>query len=660
MAESTELQSDTQFDAGGSPEEQVLDVKLHAKWQARIRRAKKLREDWERDFHVEECENFYLGKQRAPGDNSSRVLNHFLSIVRVTQPNLLFDDPKFLVRSKPGRSPLVENQADVAEGVLEAVTKQDQNLQNAARLALLQTFFRAGVLKIIYDPRFESNPQAGEPILQRDPDGNPVRGPMGEPMPEIDPSTGGPVLESDFIISDEAYRFEWVDAKNMLFPNEGPDMSKWTWVGEQIEVTLQEAREDERFPDHLKAHFKPSGKSEDRRSEHEEIDESSNPDDQPFRYTEVYDIKTKRWMIWAEDEGFKEPLLDQPLPDGVEDHPYAIMPGWIPILGPEPLPWPLPYTQPWLDPQREYNIRRQQMMEGAKRSARKLLFEANTFADEQEALKALQSSKDMEAAMVTDLGRPPVMMEQQDLNPAIYNDIPALMNDYRIISGQTGAKLGNPDSDTATEASFVERASQLRDSDLQKDVVRWLRTAGQKMFQRVRATLTLEMWVNLRGMDDRQITNFMVSSYKIPPDMVELFPSLKEGIVHRFGQERPFRVDRNKLQFEADIDIIPGSTRPRSLAVERSQWLEFLQIIAQAPHIALSFELLKETAKKFEFISDRTVEEIHMLAMQMMQMQANQAGRGGAGTASQNTPGTESQDANALLSQVAQGFEQAQ
>ena len=129
--------------------------------------------------------------------------------------------------------------------------------------------------------------------------------------------------------------------------------------------------------------------------------ENDNPDDELIRYVELYDLKKKRWQIIAEDQPFDEPLIDDVLPDGVEDHPYAILPGWNAIVGPEPRAWPYPYTRPWIDPQKEYNIRRQQMMEGAKRSARKILATPNSFPNETEALKAVQSPRDMEPGTVT-------------------------------------------------------------------------------------------------------------------------------------------------------------------------------------------------------------------------------------------------------------------
>jgi hypothetical protein len=306
--------------------------------------------------------------------------------------------------------------------------------------------------------------------------------------------------------------------------------------------------------------------------------------------------------------------------------------------------------------QKEYNIRRQQMMEGAKRSARKLLFEKNTFEDSDEALKALQSNKDMEGVMVMDLLRPPVPMQESPLNSSITNDVPALLMDWRIITGQTGAKMGQSDTSTATEATFVERASNLRDAELQKAVLRWLKTAGTKMWKLVRATLTLQLFVKLRGMDDNAVKMYLSTTFGIPPEIAMLFPQIQQGLVDRFGHETIEPVSREDLQFEADIDVIPSSTKPRNLTVERQQWLEFLGLIAQAPQLALSRSLLEETAAKFDFISPQMVEEMHALAIAMMQQQMATAGHGGENT--QTGKGSAEAKKNGNQSQSSQGTEQ--
>jgi hypothetical protein len=178
------------------------------------------------------------------------------------------------------------------------------------------------------------------------------------------------------------------------------------------------------------------------------------------------------------------------------------------------------------------------------------------------------------------------------------------------------------------------------------------------MLQLLSATLTLQMFVNIRGLDDAAVVAYMTAVYGIPPEAMMMFPELKQEMVRRFGQNKIEGVTRDDLQGDFQVDVQPGSTRPRSLAVERQQWLEFLQILATNPQIALSKILLEETAAKYDFINPTMVEEVHALAMTMMQAAATQAGRqGGAGSDVKNTKGTD--QSNGKQGQAAQGNEPA-
>ena len=631
-------------------------------WFSRIEKARKVREEWERDYSVKRCEEFFLGKQWK--SKGPRVFNHFLATIKVTQTNLLFENPKALVRPKPGREVASARKATLAEEVLSAIMSQDDNFAEASNLALLQAFFRIGVMKSIYDPKMEPNPNAEQAVTQRDSDGNPILGEMGEPQPMIDPMTGQPIIEPPFVVSDDTYRWEWVDAKCMLLPDEGPYMRKWTWIGEEVTVPLSEAREDERFPAELRMQFKSNVKEDKRYSNHQSRTRAPDSDDdaycQLFRYVEVYDIRKKHWLCLAEDQDFDEALIDGPLPEGIEDHPYAILPGWTPIIGPDPSPWPMPHTYSWLDVQEEYNIRREQEISGAKRSARKILYTDATFAtDPDEALKLLQSSRDMEGVKISDMTQKPEVLVEPSINPDIWRDTSSLLNDYRIITGQTGAKLsGSSDANTATEAQFIERASTLRDAEMQKAVYKWMRAALRKMLQLVKATLTNGMFVKLRGMNEQEMAQFLMSVYGIMPEMAVAFPGLQEYLIQTFGNEKMEHVSREDLTFEADVDIQPGSTRPRSLPLEKSQFLEFLQIIAQAPQLLMSRALLEELAKKYEFLNPQIVNELQMLAQMMMQVNATQAGRGqgGQNTAKENTEGQGNSESSQNQAQAARGI----
>lgn len=615
------------------------------RWQARVAVARKIRGDWERRYEVEKGEQYFLGDYRA-----EVRMNHFGATIDTQLPNLFLSAPKFFVRPKPGGESLqADRNAAIGEGVLQAIAEQDDNLEQVGDLAILQAFFRVGALKVVYDPRLEPNPKRGETIYQRDAQGETVRDEAGAPVPLRDPLTGDVVVEPDEVITDEVYRWMWVDAATLLLPDEGPDPLRWTWIGEEIVVPLDEAKQDPRFHRERRARLVANAKSvHAHRDDTVSVRElpAATTDEEYLRYYEVYDLRAKRRLMWADGQAFTGFLSEGPVPTWMDNDPYAVLVLGRKILGPHPSPWPVPVVRDWIPVQDEYNIRRRQMTEGAKRSARKGVYRAGAFADAEEARKLLQNPDDMVFAEVTDddVTKAVRILDAPDLNPSIYKDLPALLADWRIITGQTGARLADPDADTATEATFVERAANLRDSAAQRKVARFLAVAGRKMWQCVKETLTTGLWVRLRGLTDTEFTQYMQRVYGIPPDEVQaldrLLPGLKDGAKARVGSQQWQEITREDLTFEADVTIAPGSARPANLDVERREWLDFLSILGRAPQLALSRELLKETAKRFgDTITDRMLDELVALAQKMVEVNARQAGRDQGGDGGGPRPG---------------------
>ena len=602
------------------------------KWRGRVSRAQKLRDWWEREYRVEECEKTFLGKP-SPSTRGKQV-NYFNATVKSIQPSLFYSNPRFLVRPSPGneKSTKVTLQRSVAESLLTAVAKQDFNLERAGRLAVQQSFFRVGVLKCIYDPQLEPNPQKGQPILDN----------LGQQVE----------TEPDFIVSDDIYRWQWVNSKEMLFPDQGPDEQRWTWIGEEVVVDIQEAKNDRRFPQELRDQLKPNEKAEERKRpgrppRNAIVSKPEDDEEGVLRYFEVFDIFNKRHFIWADDQDFDDFLVNEGTPEGIEDHPYSILMLGTPILSPDPLPWPMPHTMPWLDLQADFNVTCQLVNEGAKRSARKVFYTSTTFADKEEATKALQSSRDMEAVEVQSMEQLPQTVKDPDIPAVIYESVKLFIQNWRIVTGQTGARQGGAENTTATEATFVEKAASLRDVDLQAAVVIWLATAGKKMLQLISKTMTLSRWIEIKSMEDKDIKRFAEEHYQIKPEAFDLMPELMEMIKARFGNIKPLEISREALQFEAMVDVVPGSSRPRTLAEERKDWLVFLTIFGQFPQLAMSRELLAETAAKYEFINERMVDELMALAKTMVEINARQAGREGQGGAGGGSD-------EALMNQVAQ------
>jgi hypothetical protein len=614
--------------AGVEPtKEQVDRQRQFQLWTHRVAVAKRIRKDWETEYQVEECERAFLGAMGVSQRVGGRY-NILRSTVRTQKPNLFYESPKFWVRPKAGISAETRKQkAMVAEGVLQSIGEQDLNLKNAAGLALLQAYTRLGVLKTVHDPRMEPNPQAGQPVPLTI-EGEVQKDPAGTPLPMMNPLTMQPVLQPEEVLQDQLYRYEWVDAKTLLLPDEGPDPSKWSWIGEEVTVPLREAKEDTRFPKTLREQMKSNvaaTRGEGHKKRRQDVD-----GDELFKYYELYDLRAKEWLFLTDGQDFEDFLLKESLPDGIEDHPYSLCNLGDPIISPDPSPWPCPVTKSWIPVQDDFDTTMKMVVEGTKRAARKLGYDESTFAGPEELAK-YQSSDDMIGVKLNDTMKPPVPIMDPPLPPDLYNAVNLLLMVWRIITGLTGARSGASASETATEATFVERAANVRDTEMQGIVNDWLSTAGKKMWQLVKATMTLEMFVRIRDFSNDEVLQYVATLYGIDPVMLQMLmeqmPQVKDMIVRQYGQDRMTTVTREDLTFEADVSIVPGSARPMSLDNERRTAMEFLTTIGAAPQLLLSQPLMEWIGAKFDPpIPQNVIMNLSQLAQAMMGATQTQAG----------------------------------
>jgi hypothetical protein len=584
------------------------------RWMSRIERARKLRTDWEAAYKVRTLENMYLGQQYEVQEGDRLWLNHFFATVQTQKPTILPKQAQFLVKPRPGRRPFGALESQMMEALLRAIAQQEDNLYTDASLAVAQSFFRLGVLKVVYDPRFERNPSAGEPIRLAD----------GTESGEREPAE---------ILTDEVYRWEWVDARRLCLPDDGPNIRKWSWIGEEIEVSLAEAKEDSRFPLGLRRQLRTNRRYDPEGQDVERPQEASDDegDQARFCYYECWDVREKRLYVWAEGQPYGEEfLLEDDFPPGVDDHPYAIL-RFLPILGPRPSPWPLPVTYNWKPLQEDYNLLREQQSNAARRAARKFLYEAQTFGDEEE-LDKFTSTADMQGVQIQDLSRPPQMFGETSINIDVSRAIGMAANDWRVVTGASGTRLGDPDAETATEAVLIEQSAAMRDSEMRLLVDKWLAVAGKKMLQLVKQTLTLETYVQIRGFSDKEFAEWLnkpavqqMLALHLGQDQVQPFlaaleanPLIQQRFRERFGPLKPLVVSRSELQFEADVEVLPSAARPLQQA-------QLLRLAAVLGPVALSSPtFLEELITSFDLAQGARIAEEILLGMRQQALMAAQ------------------------------------
>ena len=209
------------------------------------------------DYEVDRLSEAYTAPDENEIDDTVRI-NRFFPAIKSQLPSLFFERPKFQVRPKQNNaSEANELQAAIGEAVLDSIASREHSLETAARLAIQQSLFSVGVLKVVYDPRLRSNPQAGKPMVLMDDFGREVIDQVTGLATPMTDENGQQMREPRRIVTDEVYRWDWVNAANMIFPDQGPDRSKWTWIGEEIIVPIEVIKEDRRFSRAIRDQLKP-------------------------------------------------------------------------------------------------------------------------------------------------------------------------------------------------------------------------------------------------------------------------------------------------------------------------------------------------------------------------------------------------------------------
>jgi len=156
--------------------------------------------------------------------------------------------------------------------------------------------------------------------------------------------------------------------------------------------------------------------------------------------------------------------------------------------------------------------------------------------------------------------------------------------DLAVGPNQRGATAG---VDSATEAGILEKRAQIREGDKLGLVSDFLTDIARKLDQVVQANITQDQAVKVAGPMGEQWQVIRAADY-----------------------------DEIAGEYSYSIDV--GQTTPQLPEIERAQWMAFLQLIANAPQLALSPALLKRMAELHHISDELMLKEIHAIAQQMM------------------------------------------
>ena len=592
-------------------------------WEEKIARAKQVKKNWKDLFKVQLALEYLDGKQRPSNYDAAEwiTVNNVYSHLKAQLPALYSADPYFYVKVKRSYVPVrqvieqYEKKAKVRQSNLNYY-KDELELKPKARLAIQDAMFAFGVVRVEHVSTLLENPDKGKPIYKDSEDKD------KEPEAMMD-DTGNQLMEPDFVPVNSRYNIARVHFDDFLFDEDaGPLKDSWSWVAERVRVPYEDVLSNPLFKKSAVKALK--GRSTDKededskeRDDRKKGDIKSSGGNTYFKFSDekdsvepeicilwkIFDLKKKKWLVIG--EGGTEPLVpESDLPKGVEEHPYSILRFTLR----DDSPYPIPPMSQGIDPAKEYNVARSDILKHRKRFNRKYQVYMPGLDNEDEASK-LEHGDD---GTIIKINQPvPCVLPIQDaqLDQMRWTELGYLKNEMiELFGGSTGESRGIAEADSATQAGILDSRLQMKEGDALSEVIDFTRNIARKLDQLVQAHIDTVQAVRVTGVDGMEY-------------METITPA-----------------DYEEINGEYIYEVNVGSTMPRLPQMERASWLAFLQLLGNVPALMTSKRLLKRMGELHHIEDETMLEELVNIGKQMMQAQAEPQKTGSMPNVSEQNP----------------------
>lgn len=546
-----------------------------------ILRAEQRREDWSNDMRVDLARAYYRGQQN-PGFPPEEwiSINKIYSHMQSQLAALYSVDPYFYVKLKRSHTPdpnqiaAFEEKGKARSAYLNYL-KGELKLKGKARLAIQDSFFAYGVLRVDFEAEEVENPDAGSVITDEE----------GKELMINDE----PLREPDVLLANEKYIVRRVHPDDFFWDyDSGPLEEDWHWVAERIRLTKSQVKNSKFMKQSVLDGITTCKKDKD--------DDKSI---EVYELFKIYDLQNKTWTIIHKDA--RVPVMNpRPIPLGIEGHPYSILRYTLQ----DDTPYPITPLSVVVDPQKEYSMIRSLLLTHRKRfNRRKYEMYGPAFDDPDVTASQLEHGEDGTVLIKNAPGRAIDPIQDAPLDQGNYIDAQSLNADITELMGSSDEAVGISGADSATQAALIDKRLGLKEGDRQSIVIDWLNDMAKKLDQLVQVNVTRDEAVKILG-----------------PNGDELWQLVKS-------------TDYDEIQGEYAYEIATGSTLPNLPQVERTQFIAFLGMIGQAPHLMLSRRLMMRAAEMFGIEDESLVDELIQIA-KTQQAQQGQGGGVGGGPAS--------------------------
>lgn len=592
------------------------------KWLERISRARRVKDEWRKNFRIALAYEYWEGRQRPPWvpENEWITINMIYSNLMAELPTLYSTDPYFYVKLKKSYSPdpakIEEFEAKAKlRGAMLNYLKGELGLKAKTRLSIFDGFFQYGVAKIHYSADMVENPDAGVPILDETTE-EPLKGPDGSPL-----------LQPEALPANEAYKVTRIHPDDFIVDEDaGPLNEDVKYKFQRIRRPLDEVREDKRYTAAFRKSVQATEVKNDDDKQREqrkkgglltESDKTQEPD--IVVLWECYEPGAKSWCVVA--DGCKEFAIEpSDLPKGIDGDPFIDLrftlrdDSW----------YPLPPVSQWLDSQREYCENRSKMMVHRKRFNRKYTAYSGAFDDPEGAVAKLENGDDGTVIISNQPVQSVFPIQDAPLDQQIHMENSYIRQDFMDLAVGANQRGSGAGIDSATEAGVIEKRTQVREGDKIGLVMDFLVDMGRKLDQLIQAYITQDVAVKVAGPGGEEIWELVRTS----------------------------NYDDIAGEYEYQIDI--GSVTPQLPEIERAQWMGFMGLVAQAPWLATNKRLMRKTADLFHIHDDGMIEELSAMAQQMMQQMS---GGGGGASAAGGQANLSAENPMSLMGGMAAGMD---
>jgi len=616
-------------------------------WKKRYTGAIKRYEEWEKEFRVQECYNYWVGNQLAePTDEFGArraQINKIHPEVRNNIPSLYYYRPFVRLTAAPEHTddPGSQIEADtqlLQDTVNHIIRDKDTMFRENTFLGLKEAHWAFGLVEVGYSAEFVDAPTAPKPALKEKKDtkiapeakekqdpvnfleqaaemqmaataglpDDPLADPMLDPQmgmaPEPDPLQEElEQLQSE--MKSERFFVKFIPAcRTLIAETDHPILQSNDWVGYWEDVPLADVKASRAYKNtsDLKAAIGDKEATENA----EKANEAEGITDK-IRLYKIWDLRTMDRWVFA--EGHKKELLRKkfkrcPLKFLRFDiDPYHF--------------FPRPILLSKLGPQDEYNDSREYL-----RKIRKGTVPRYTY--DEDAIDAVQLQKLESGEMGTYVPRKPGTsnviepVNQPSFSENAIQTLTLSDKEFADVGGVGGdAKVAA--TKTATQAKIAETKEQAQDNFDRLAVADWLSEIARELLCLAIDNMSMDRWIAMN----------------IAPDAMYATPQLSEGI-----QQSYQRINSSTLQdaahglaYEVTIDV--ESLSPVSEEEKFQKWMQGLTLLGN-PSFARLFSvappLLIETLK---YMGLRSAKDQGLLvgAMQtVVQMEAQLAAQGQA------------------------------